>query len=366
MPTVDIPQIRVWRGRTNGSFCIRYSIGSLLLLSAVVMAIGCEKPVNPFAEYQAEEAAAATAREATELAQAEQVAVLPVQLKPDDRPWIAPDLLPWETSYAQYVGNQRIGFSMLSVRPPTLNNQSVRIVRHDFLEHNAQGKLTTVEIELEAVERHTGQLQSFSQRTMAGGVQAEVQGSVYDATLKMEAINATGKTQATVAYGDDVWGVLGVQAMLLHSPIKAGQRREGKVFVPGLGAVVEVELEAGSQLEPTPLVGGSSPELLPVDITMRSDTGGMRSRNWVNERGEIEKTATLTPPIVVTFRIPSETAAQLAAESRLTRLQNVTVELAGSVSELGRAALGSVCHRYRRRRSVYALLATRRSDVELD
>ncbi len=251
----------------------------------------------------------------------------------DARPWVTE--LPWEANYAQYASGQRIGYSTISVSASELNaGRRLHIIRRDVIDASVvQGGGPPTEMELEAFESNVGQLKSFSLKTNRGGRKVLVEASLQQQQLKMVTTHEDEKTQSVMDYPDNTWGVLGVQAMLMQQPMQAGENRSGKVFLPGWNVVAQVELTAG-QLEPTPLAGGSTPNLLPIEVSMTAKNLNIEARNWVDTRGEIQKTLTLSNPKILTLRVDRATRLMFEAERKFAQWRTNSVECIGDARRL--------------------------------
>ena len=260
----------------------------------------------------------------------------------NDEPWIDSQSLPWRADYVQYKQGRQIGFSRVDVED---SREQLRILRSDWIlsSMGATDARTNIwtEHKLEAIESRTGQLREFTlvrnfgerNETIKGTLQRDTQGAKLrlSTDTKQDADEDGIKTHASIPWQEGSWGSLGIQSLLMRQPMQPGEKRMATVLIPGMNQIAEVQLVAGS-LELTPLAGGRAPELLPIDVLMLTKTSdnelmGTQSRNWVNERGEIEKTLELTGARVTTFRVTRETTERLVAAVEMERMLNQQVDL---------------------------------------
>ncbi len=249
----------------------------------------------------------------------------------DGQPWISADRLPWMIDYVQYFNGRQIGFSHIEVHPAAVVANQLRVVRTDSIEFTVGGQASRAEVKLEAVEKDSGRLIDLKIETLQGGVHTAREGFLKEENLSLKTtITPTpevAEPSKKVVWQEGAWGTLGIQSLLLREPIMVpGERRIARVFIPSLMEIAQVELLAGTK-ELTPLVGGKTPELLPIEVGMWTETSGMRSRNWINDRGEIEKTLALTGPSVTTFRVPRAITLRLESAVRMESMLAHTIPL---------------------------------------
>ncbi len=126
---------------------------------------------------------------------------------------------------------------------------------------------------------------------------------------------------------------MGVQAVLMSNPPQPGKTYKAKFYQTSLKKVVEVEIEA-DQPEMTKLLDGSSPELIPVTISMTVDEqNGVRSRSWLNEKGEIQKTVTLSGKPTSTFRVGRDVVQRIQDGYHIDELTTFSMPLSGELPE---------------------------------
>jgi len=118
---------------------------------------------------------------------------------------------------------------------------------------------------------------------------------------------------------------------LSRRPIKPGETRKLKTFIPISNRIGETTLSARS-LEPVALGGGANKDLLRIDQEVAFEDGKkvpeMNTTLWVDETGQILKSFTDANGGMVTYRTTKE-AAQRPSTQRFDLL-------AASIIKLGR------------------------------
>jgi hypothetical protein len=317
----------------------------LVFIAIAILQSGCKKSDGPVPKPPTifDRASDDTQRE-----EAEVVADVVRESAPDGKPWISADSIPWEANYAQYLAGNRIGFSVVRVDLPSSKSavpnptvSQIQVLRSDFFETQVEGQSVTVQVKLDSMERSNGELRRFTRTTQIGSKKTVLYASRVDQPNRMslrteEFTDASGKPTSTVqeytTFPENGWGVLGIQALLMRQPMVAGEKRVSKVFDLGLNEFVAVQLVAG-QPEPTPVFGGATPELLPIEVTMQTDTSGMQTTNWVDERGEILKTMSHSQPSIITFRVDRATTERFESEMQFKEYMGKTIEFVGEVGE---------------------------------
>jgi len=338
----SIPQ---FSGRTDGS---KLRLGRLAGCAGLVLFLaGCYEspPPPPLPEFKVAPAAPEHVREAgigsvaqgaPELASVAESTSAGAEVSlafdtSEGQAWIASDRLPWMVDYVQYFNGRQIAFSHIEVHPAALVANQLRVLRTDSIEITIDGQPSRAEVKLEAMEKGSGRLIDLKIETLHSGVSTAREGALRGETLTLKTTVTPTPEMAEpnkrIVWKEGTWGTLGVQALLLREPVMVpGERRIARVFIPSLMEIAQVELLAGTK-ELTPLVGGKTPELLPIEVSMWTETSGMRSRNWINDRGEIEKTLALTGPSVTTFRVPRAITLRLESAVRMEALLAHTIPL---------------------------------------
>ncbi len=303
---------------------MRGLFGFALLISACLC--GCEK--QPEKKIRARSRTAPAPAVSSDSPSESPVAVA---VAAGEAPWITPDRLPWEAWYLQYMNGTRIGYSHVVVSKSSIDNNSnrVRINRTDRFEMvDSQGTRARFTRNTESIEFNDGRLSTITDSSKSAAGNVETEGNLIQSTLTLTTTNGDEKTAATVPWEEGTWGLMGIQAILMQKPPQAGEFLQATVFVPQLNKIAKTELLAG-QPEITALPSGKTESLLPVDVVLWADETGMTSRNWINERGEVMKTISLSGPSMSTFRAPAEIVQRTRDEFLLADMLDRQVPIQG-------------------------------------
>lgn len=251
-------------------------------------------------------------------------------------PWIKPDQLPWTASFLQFVDGARIGYTQLDVLPSLLpSGRQITFKRTDSVEFTRAGQAARVDVSLTALETTDGRMVEFKETTLNAGQEIVTEGKLSRGTLKLTTHFGDSAKSERIEIDRGTWGIGGLQAVLMQKPLVAGDKRTARVYVHALRKVVDVELHA-LELETTAMLDGSRVELLPIDILQRvSDTNSIRSRNWVNAAGEIQKTVTFSGMNISWFRTTPDAVARIHDANRLASDDfKMSIPLVGAGQEL--------------------------------
>ena len=249
-------------------------------------------------------------------------------------PWISIKELPWEQWYLQYLDGRRIGYSHVVVKRSAIegDNKRVRIERTDCLELDNNGTPTRFVRTIEAQEQIDGRLIGLSDTSRSLDNVAQTEGKLLNNKFTANTTTSTpaGKetSQTSLDWGDNVWGMMGLQAVLMQHPPQAGELLTAQVFVPQLYKIAQVDMLV-EQPDLTALPGGQTQTLTPVEVVLRTEDAGIRSRTWVDERGVVLKTIALSGPNLSTFWASAEVAMRTRDEFDMGDLLDRRVELSG-------------------------------------
>ena len=140
-----------------------------------------------------------------------------------------------------------------------------------------------------SVEDDDGRVESIEIETRLGAQPNHFRGRVRGDRLELQSQSDGRSTTSTIPWPNDCRGFLGVEQSLEQQPLKPGEQRRIKVFLPVLNAPGDVKLTAIGK-ERVLLLDGES-ELLRVDMQIRLPQGTtLDSMLWVDEQGQTLKT----------------------------------------------------------------------------
>jgi hypothetical protein len=312
-------------------FSARLAVAAAWLL-AVAVQVGCE-PTSPSTKVAGRaplKSPVVPPPVEEPPAQPENVPPTAIAVAAGVKPWITSQQLPWEAWYLQYLDGKRIGYSHVQVNKSSLENETriIYIERADVIEVVGNGAPTLFERTMESQEYVDGRLISLHDVSRSLENVATTDGELVKGLFKATTTIGDEETTNSVTWETGAWGVMGLQAMLMQHPPQPGELLEGKVFVPQLYKIAQVELLAG-QPDITTLPGGKTESLIPVDVVLWTEDTGMRSRNWINARGEVLKTISRSGPNLSTFWTTAEIAEPVRDEYALQELLRLRVPIGG-------------------------------------
>lgn len=260
------------------------------------------------------------------------------QCNVDKSAWINVDTLPWSYWEAHYVGNTRIGYSSLIVERSELAElKQVRIRREEVLDRAPNGSFIPVrKVTMESFERVTGEMASFRfESSIDGERELLVEGRHVFGDLEVSTREGEGQAaRQKIPWKQEFWGPLGVQQLLMRSPMKAGELRTTSIFVPQLLKFIPVLLEA-KQFELTPMSSGVALPLLQINLTVATPEGNTASSIYVDDQGVIQKTlARSSSQMVLKMRVEEAVMQRLRDQSEFARGLQHSVEFSGDVADV--------------------------------
>ncbi len=301
------------------------------LLLALISQLGCEPSASPPAADRGPRKVPAIPAPPSEPEPSDEDALPPpTKVAAGVKSWIAFDQLPWEAWYLQYLDGKRIGYSHVHVDQSTLHSDSklINIRRTDCIEVVGNGTQAIFKRTIDSKEYNDGRLISMSDVSQSLDNVAKTEGTMTKNTFNATTTIGEAVTTNAVAWDVEAWGLMGLQAILMQRPPQPGELLEAQVFIPQLYKIAKAELLAG-QPDVTTLPGGRTESLLPVEVILWTEDSGLRSRNWINAKGEVLKTISLSGPSMSTFWTPAEVAHRVRDELELAEQLRQRVELQG-------------------------------------
>lgn len=214
---------------------------------------------------------------------------------------------------AVFIAGRKVGHIHLQVEPVTAGDG------RELLRIQVDSKLTLKRLDNQVViatrygtiETYEGQVLRLDARSLAGPNETRVSGDVQNGIMPLTLTAGGRQTRVELPWPDDVRGPYGPELSLARSPMKPGDRREIKTFIPDLNQIGLTTLNA-RQVEPVELGGGTTVELLRVDAQVKGPDGkvlpGMDSSYWVDSGGQILTSRTDAFGGIVTYRTTREGA----------------------------------------------------------
>lgn len=241
-----------------------------------------------------------------------------------DKPWLTEDKLPLESWMAHYIGSNCIGYTHFRIGPTsTLAAGALSIVKTDIVEIAVDGKPVRRKTVFESFAEQTdGKITRFTETTLAGNIKIVKEGTVSNNTLQLSSTNAAGTTQSSTPFPSTTWGPIGIIAILQQKSMTPDEERSAEMYVPQLEQMARIHIKA-LKPELTTLTNSVVKELIPIEVTVETEGHGGKSKNWINDRGQIEKT--LSANGLLSFRTTQSEAEYYDAQLQFAQAMHTTV-----------------------------------------
>lgn len=194
----------------------------------------------------------------------------------------------WE---AAYQGKQKIGFQRTLIDRVDANGQAVVHVRVDCkVTIKRFADAATMLMAIDSYELLDGRLYSIETTTKMGSMANKTTG-LLDSNNKFKLVVETlgKKTEQTLDWQPDVLGPYAYERLLREKPLKPGETRTYKAFLPEANQIATTTLKAFEK-EPTSFPGNKSQALLRVSST--NDKIALNTTFWMDDAGNILKSST--------------------------------------------------------------------------
>ncbi|MFM7128604.1 MAG: transglutaminase-like domain-containing protein [bacterium] len=246
---------------------------------------------------------------------------------------------------AVFIGGKRVGSIQTKVTP--LDDKGKRYIRVEVtttLTFKRLNDNVTVRQRFGTIETPEGEVLRLDTRSNTGGGDIRTSGDVNDQGQLVLTLEGQGRsTTETVAWGKDVRGPYAVEQSLARSPVKTGEERTLKSYVPDLNKVISIKLMVRSK-EPVELGGGAKRELMRIDSLVTGPDGKripeLDTTYWADEGGQVLKSFTDAFGGYVTYRTTRESASAPIVAERLDLLATSIIKTGTKIksSETVRAA----------------------------
>ncbi|WP_435015927.1 transglutaminase-like domain-containing protein [Tundrisphaera sp. TA3] len=220
---------------------------------------------------------------------------------------------------AVYIAGSKVGHIKTKVaQVEDRGRKLVRVQVDTTLTFKRGDDTSTMELQYGTIETPEGSVLRLDTRTLVSRQIIRVHGDVVDGKMTLKIENGIQKQEAVIDWAPDVLGPYGPELILSRQPMKPGDERTIKMFIPGLNKIGEARLTARS-IEPVPLGGGAKRDLLRVDQVTYLDgqkmLAEMNPTYWVDSGGQVLKNYTDAYGGMVTYRTTREAAIRRSGES---------------------------------------------------
>jgi hypothetical protein len=230
---------------------------------------------------------------------------------------------------AIYVGDSKVGHVHLWIKPvKDSRGRELLNVRVDselsFRRGPDTARMKLLYGTIETQEGEVLRLDTLTEASGASGQRIRAFGDVIDGKMTLTLESGGQRQQAVIPWGADVRGPYGAELSLSREPMQPGQAREVKTFIPDLNKVCLTKLRS-VDFEEIPL--GPKAEkhrLLRIESSIAELDGkeipALRTTFWVDDSGQIMKTATSLLPGMYMYRT-TKAAALAPAKSPFRLLE---------------------------------------------
>lgn len=238
-----------------------------------------------------------------------------------------------EVWHVMYLGSERIGYGRTSVREETRGKQKVFVTdSEEHLTMRRFGQTIRMGTKSQMLEAEDGRLLSFSFEMKNPPAASTLStGTVQDGQLTIETTIAGRKQTRQMPLDADVRSPAYQDRLFKSQPMKPGETRSFKAFLPELARVTEMKFTADDHRE-VKLHDGSSRSLLKVRVT-QSILPGVGMRAYLDEKGEtLRAEADLLG--MVTWTVPREIALQEIAGREMDVAVNTLIRIEGAPANI--------------------------------
>ncbi len=240
----------------------------------------------------------------------------------------APTTESWD---AVYLAGSKVGHTQTWVEPVKDRGRDLLRVRikTELISKRLQDQATT-KVEYGSIETPDGKVLRLDTRIIAGAQEMRVYGDVVAGKMKLIIEGGGQRQEETIAWPDDVRGPYAPEQSFARQPIKPGEVRELKMFMPALNKICDVTLTPKDR-EDVQLGGGVNRTLLRVEQTTRFEGKARPEADqtfWIDAGGQVLKARSDIMGGMVVFRTTREGAlAKDAANIPYDRITSSVIKI---------------------------------------
>jgi hypothetical protein len=207
---------------------------------------------------------------------------------------VAVPALAEESWDAIYMGTTKVGYTHVNVNPVTdsTGRKLLRVQVNTVLGYKRGRDRVSIEMRYGTIETAAGAVLRLDVRALTGNDELRTYGDVVDGIMKLKLEGGGQHQQTPIPWADDVFGPYAAEMSLARQPIKPGESRTLRMFVPILNQVCETKLDAKDR-EPVVLGGGITRSLLRVEQTVKDKDGKPLTESdqtlWIDDGGQVLK-----------------------------------------------------------------------------
>ena len=232
---------------------------------------------------------------------------------------------------AVYIAGSKVGSIHTFIEPVKDRGRDLLRVRVQMeLKFKRLKDSVSMSMEYGTIETLEGEVLRLDVRTLASGQEMRTHGDVIDKQMKIRLDGAGVQQEKTIPWDAEVRGPYAAEQSLSRKPIKVGETRPLKMFMPDLNRVCDVTLNA-KEMEEVILGGGVKRQLLKIEQTTKLDGQARPEFDvtlWTDSGGQVLKSKTDTLGGMVTYRTTREGAtAQNDPNAKFDQINNSVVKI---------------------------------------
>jgi transglutaminase-like putative cysteine protease len=248
--------------------------------------------------------------------------------------WGAP-VAAQESWDAVYLAGAKVGYIHTFVEPLKDKGRELLRVRVDMaVSFKRLENEVSMEFRYGTIETPDGTVLRLDTRTLASAQEMRAHGDVVDGKMTLILEGAGQAEQQTIPWGPEVRGPYAVEQSLSREPLKVGDTRTLKMFVPDFNKICDVLLTA-SGMEELTLGGGEKRTLLRVEQRATLD-GKPRPEldvtSWVDSGGQVLKSVSEVMGGLVTYRTTKE-AALKESKAKLDQITSSIIRVTHRITD---------------------------------
>jgi hypothetical protein len=215
---------------------------------------------------------------------------------------------------AIYIGAEKVGHVHVKVAPVKDKNgrELVRVQVNTVLSFKRGKDRANMELRYGTIETQAGSVLRLDTRTLAAQGEIRTWGDVIDGKMNLMLETGGQRQEKLIPWGEDVRGPYAAELTLSRQPMKEGEVREIKTFIPDMNQICTTRLECKA-MESIPIgVKGENRELRHVDMSVLDPNGKrlpeLDSTLWVDSGGQILKSYTNLLGGMTNYRTTKEAA----------------------------------------------------------
>jgi hypothetical protein len=193
---------------------------------------------------------------------------------------------------AVFLAGSKVGYVHTYIEPVKDHGRELFRVRVDTaLNLKRLNDRVTMSMQYGTIEEPDGRVLRLDTRTLTSGQEMRVHGDVVNGRMTLYFDGTGQRQQKTIDWGPDVRGPYAAEQSLSRQPIKTGETRSLKMFMPDLNRVCDITLTAKAP-EEVVLGGGTKRSLLRVEQTTKLDDKPRPEFDttlWVDTGGQVLK-----------------------------------------------------------------------------